>query len=168
MKPKYALALLLAIALSAAAGVALILAPADVVQPLAFDHQVHVEEVGAECVDCHLYALSGVRATIPNTRTCAGCHDEAMTESPVEARLIEYIDADEPIPWQKVYWVPDHVYFSHRRHTVAAEIACTVCHGEVGDRTEPLSRALVPISMDDCMHCHYEEGVSNDCILCHR
>ena len=121
-----------------------------------------------ECVDCHLYALSGVRATIPNTRTCAGCHDEAMTESPVEARLIEYIDADEPIPWQKVYWVPDHVYFSHRRHTVAAEIACTVCHGEVGDRTESLSRALVPISMDDCMHCHYEEGVSNDCILCHR
>ena len=137
-------------------------------QPLAFNHRLHVEDLGSDCTDCHLYAETGVRATIPNIEVCADCHEEAQTESEDEARLVEYIQAVERVPWQKIYRVPDHVYFSHRRHTMLAEIACETCHGEMGAMETPMVRPAVPISMDFCMDCHYATETSNDCLLCHR
>lgn len=136
-------------------------------QPIAFSHQLHVEEMGAECTDCHQHVLDGVRATIPNIEVCADCHEEAQGESPEEARLVEHIQTGEPIPWLKVYTVPDHVYFSHRRHAAIAGIACETCHGEVGQRVEPVTRPAVEMTMDHCMDCHQESGASNDCIWCH-
>ncbi len=137
-------------------------------QPISFNHRLHVEDLGSDCTDCHLYAETGVRATIPNIEVCADCHEEAQTESGEEARLVEYIQAAERVPWQKIYRVPDHVYFSHRRHTTLAEIACETCHGEMRTRDTPMPRAAVAINMDFCMDCHYDAGVSNDCLLCHR
>lgn len=167
MKLRYLVGGLVVIMAVAAAGVVLSMTFPVVTQPLAFDHFLHIDSVGAECTDCHLYAVSGVRATIPNLQTCGDCHDEAITDSPAEARLLEYITAGEPIPWRKIYWVPDHVFFSHRRHTAVAEIECATCHGPVGDRTEPLSRPLVPISMNACVDCHTQMDASTDCIVCH-
>ncbi|MDH3628035.1 MAG: cytochrome c family protein [Acidobacteriota bacterium] len=153
----------------AVAGVAVArLAWPSVEQPIAFSHRLHVTDLGSACTDCHLYAESGVRATIPNLETCGFCHEEAQTESPDEARLVEHIEAGEPIPWRKVYRVPDHVYFSHRRHTAIAGIDCTECHGAMEEQEEPVSRPAVRITMNGCMDCHDENGVSNDCLLCHK
>jgi len=152
-----------------AIGVALSMTPPAVTQPLAFNHSLHIEEVGLECGDCHLYVTSGERTIVPNIQGCSDCHlDEPITDSETEARLLEYVESGEPIPWRQIYYLPDHVYFSHRRHTTAGEIACETCHGPVGERTEPLTRPLVPIDMDTCMDCHYRTGASNDCISCHR
>ena len=137
-------------------------------QPIAFNHRLHVEELGSDCTDCHLYAQSGVRATIPNIELCGDCHEEAQTESAEEARLVEYIQAAEPVPWQKIYSVPDHVYFSHRRHTMLGEIACETCHGEMRNLETPMTRPAVAVDMDFCMDCHYATDTSNDCLLCHR
>lgn len=142
------------------------MAPID--QPIAFNHRLHIEEVGIECTDCHLYAETGVRATIPNIELCADCHAEAQTESAEEAKLVEFIGADERVPWRKIYRVDDHVYFSHRRHTSMGGIECQTCHGDVGSLEAPLPRPAVRMSMDFCMDCHYESGTSNDCLLCHR
>jgi hypothetical protein len=149
-------------------GAALALVNRPVTQPIAFNHLLHIEEVGAECVDCHLYAQSGVRATIPNIDICADCHEEPQTESAEEARVVEFIQDGTPIPWRRVYWVPSHVYFSHRRHTEIAGIDCATCHGPVEEREEALSRALVSMTMGDCIDCHDAAGASNDCILCHQ
>lgn len=140
----------------------------SVEQPIAFNHRLHIADVGLVCTDCHLYAETGVRATIPNIDLCGDCHAEVQTESAEEARLVEYIQSNEPIPWRKVYRVPEHVYFSHRRHTTLGEIPCTTCHGEIETRESPVTRAEVSLSMDFCMDCHYETEVSNDCLLCHR
>ena len=137
-------------------------------QPIAFNHNLHVVELEMECVDCHLYALNGVRATIPNIEVCADCHDEVLSESAAEARLVEYIIDDERVPWRKIYWVPEHVYFSHRRHTKLGGVECETCHGLMGERVEPAKRPLVRITMKRCLRCHEESGVSNDCLLCHR
>ena len=137
-------------------------------QPIAFNHHKHVSELEMECVDCHVYAVNGVRATIPNIEVCGDCHDEALTDSPEETHLVEYVTAEERVPWRKIYRVPQHVYFSHRRHTKLGEIDCTVCHGAIGERTEPVTRPLISITMDRCIRCHRESGVSNDCLLCHR
>lgn len=143
------------------------LTPWRVQQPLAFNHRVHVEELAFECSDCHLYALTSVRATIPNIDNCADCHEEMQGESAAEAALIEYIAAGEQVPWRKVYRVPEHVYFSHRRHTSIAAIECETCHGPVAELTEPVSRVFRRPTMNDCMDCHEQSGASNDCLHCH-
>ena len=136
-------------------------------QPIAFNHRLHIEEVGVGCTDCHLYAVNGTRATIPNIEICSDCHDEALTESDSEAYLLDLVEAGEKIPWRKVYTVPDHVFFSHRRHTAIGGLECDRCHGDVGGRVLPVARPAADLSMGGCMDCHEESGVSNDCLLCH-
>jgi hypothetical protein len=150
-----------------ATGALLAMNPRPARQPINFNHRLHVEDSGLECGDCHLHALTGVRATIPNVGVCLDCHDEVQTESPEEAKVVAYVQAGEPIPWRKVYLLPDHVYFSHRRHTTIAGLECEVCHGPVGERVDPVSRPFTPMTMDACMECHDASGASNDCIYCH-
>lgn len=168
MRPIWIAGLALAAAAVAAGAVALGLGRSAARQPIAFNHRLHAEELGMECVDCHLHAVGGERATIPNVAVCIDCHEEAQTESPEEARLVERIASGEPIPWLRVYWVPSDVYFSHRRHTAVAGIECSTCHGPVAELERPLTRPLIDLTMDDCIDCHRESGVTNDCISCHR
>lgn len=137
-------------------------------QPIAFKHNVHVEENGMECTDCHAYAVTGVRATIPNIEVCTSCHEEALTESAEEARVVAHIHDGVPIPWQRVFWIPEHVYFSHRMHAGVAEIECVSCHGDVGAQTRPLTKPLVNLDMAACINCHAKRGVTEDCVACHR
>lgn len=162
------LGLVAALMALAVAGVTVATARRPAAQPIAFNHRLHVEQVELACTDCHLHATSGARATIPNVTVCGDCHAEALTDSPEEARVVAHVKAGTPIPWRKVYWVPDHVFFSHRRHTAIAGIECATCHGGVAQREVPLTRRLVPVTMDRCMECHARTGASNDCILCHR
>jgi len=151
----------------AVAGV--VLSPTNSVdQPIPFNHRVHVQDLGLDCTDCHIYAKTGVRATIPNVEICSACHVETLSGSPGEAQLLDHVRSEQAIPWRKVYWVPEHVYFSHRQHTSLAGIDCEVCHGPVGEREEALTNRLVEVTMDDCIQCHDEQGTSDDCIACHR
>ncbi len=152
----------------AGAGACFLGSQGPVDQPIAFNHSKHVQDVGLECTTCHLYAETGTRATIPNIEVCQMCHAQPLTESPEEAVLVEHIQEGQPIRWQKVYWVPTNVYFSHRRHTSVAGIACETCHGAIGQRVDPVSRPLEKISMSRCVNCHQSEGASRDCIACHR
>ncbi len=141
-------------------------------QPLAYSHHAHVIKHEMTCVQCHVGAESTARATIPNIESCSQiCHRTdlpALSNSPVEFELREYLSAGENIPWQKVYRVDSHVYFSHARHTVLGEIACETCHGNVGEMTTPVQTQARVITMSDCMACHEERQVSNDCNNCHR
>jgi hypothetical protein len=156
------------VVLAVVAGVTVSQIANSVEQPILFNHQLHLEEAGLECTDCHRYAIDGIRATIPNVDVCGDCHEEPLTESAEEALVAEHVRDGVPIPWRKVYWVPEHVYFSHRRHTAIAGILCETCHGPVGDESVPLTRPLVRIDMNNCMGCHAEAGVTNDCVACHR
>ncbi len=137
-------------------------------QPIGFNHSKHVEDLGLPCTTCHLYAETGTRATIPNIEVCGMCHTAPLTESPEELLVVEHVQSGDPIPWRKVYRVPEHVYFSHRRHTSVAEIACETCHGNIGELSTPVSRPIVKITMDRCMQCHQSSAVTTDCISCHR
>ena len=138
-------------------------------QPIQYNHLLHVQENDMECIECHQYAESRARATIPNIEVCEDCHsDEPMTESAEEAKLIEYVTEGRRIPWIKVYRVPAHVYFSHRRHTALGQIDCVICHGSAEELTTPFDKPLVPVSMNRCMECHERNGVDNDCTRCHR
>ncbi len=137
-------------------------------QPIAFNHSVHVEE-GLECTDCHSQVESLPSATLPPVDLCTDCHaDEPMSDSEDEALLLRYIEEGTPIPWQRIYEMPRHVYFSHRRHVVLGEIECMTCHGDVPAMTVPPSRPVVDQTMDWCMDCHRDNKVTNDCLACHR
>ena len=139
-----------------------------IIQPISYNHKVHIEEAGLECIDCHRYVESMAKASIPNINLCTDCHgDEPISESPEEIKLLEFIEQKQNIPWKQIYSVPDHVYFSHRRHVVLGELECSNCHGNVSDLTAPAQYAYLIPSMDNCIDCHKQNKITNDCLTCH-
>jgi hypothetical protein len=145
------------------------LTPDEIVQPIAYNHKIHIEEVELGCIDCHIYYEESVSATFPSLEICSDCHgDEPISDSPEEIKLIEYLNEEVEIPWRQIYNVPDHVYFSHRRHVVLGELDCNECHGEVTELTKPAALPLFELTMDNCMDCHKEHNITNDCLSCHR
>ena len=150
-------------------GLAFYLTPDEIVQPIAYNHKIHIEEAELGCIDCHIYYEETVYATIPALEICTDCHgDEPISDSSEEIKLIEYINEEHEIPWLQVYNVPDHVYFSHRRHVVLGELECNECHGEVTELTKPAAWPLFELSMENCMDCHKKQNITNDCLSCHR
>jgi Zn finger protein HypA/HybF involved in hydrogenase expression len=141
----------------------------NIVQPIAYNHKIHVEEAELECTDCHVYVEELASATIPSIEICQDCHgDEPISESPEEEKLLQYIEEEREIPWKRIYEVPDHVYFSHRRHVVIGELECRECHGNMPELTAPAPNQFLRLTMDNCMDCHKQHKVTNDCLACHR
>ncbi len=141
---------------------------ADARQPIAYDHALHVKKLEIACDHCHETSRSGEVAGLPPLSTCAECHEEASGTSPEEKKVVEAVRRGEEIPWERLYELPAHVYFTHRRHVDVAEIACERCHGDMGAQARPPGRPLVAVSMDRCLACHLERHASRDCAACHR
>ena len=152
------------VAVVVAIGWVFALPPLPMTQPIAFNHARHAS---ASCVLCHQGAESGVRAGIPPADFCTRCHVTAPGHTVSDAGWSE-VSAGKRIAWRRVTRLPDHVAFSHRRHTGSGQLACASCHGDMRLRTEPLSRAPVRLEMDTCLTCHKREGASEDCAGCHR
>jgi hypothetical protein len=161
------LGLLAAGAVGAPAVFALFGSRPPIVQPVAFNHRLHVEDNGLACVDCHIYVTTQTFAGLPRVEKCLECHEEAQTESPEEEKIRQAAADGRELAWNRIYQIPDHVYSSHRRHVVAGKLACAECHGPIAETTSPPARPLNDISMDFCMDCHRQNGVTNDCIACH-
>lgn len=135
-------------------------------QPIQFDHQKHVKTVGLECAACHEYFSTSDHSGLPSLAVCKGCHVEALTESLEEQKLLQLSD---PLPaFQKLFRLPDHARYSHRRHVVSGGLACETCHGAIAETTAPPASPLVRITMDTCTACHADRGVKTDCTHCHR
>lgn len=145
-----------------------LLTSARAIQPIRFNHQKHISTVGLTCADCHKYADSQSFAGLPELDVCLGCHQEPQTKSAEEEKLRTLQARGEGLNWNQVYTLPNHVYFSHRRHVAAGQVDCAACHGRMADLRTPLARQIVPISMDRCIKCHQKMKVSTDCLTCHR
>ena len=136
-------------------------------QPISYNHKKHLA-LELECASCHLGIAEGrAQARIPTVEVCAACHT-SDDENPKAKAVRDYVSANKPIPWKKIYSVPDHVYFSHRRHVGMAKLDCAVCHGDISKAEAPVTRQAVKISMARCVDCHYKMKVTNDCMACHR
>jgi len=141
----------------------------EVIQPIAYNHKVHIENAGLKCNECHIYVETMASATLPSLELCRNCHDTApVSDSPEELTLLKYVAEQKDIPWVKIYNVPDHVYFSHRRHVVGGELDCSACHGAMNEMTKPVTSQYLQVTMENCMACHRNNKVSNDCLSCHR
>jgi hypothetical protein len=146
-------------------------APASsTVQPIAFPHNTHAGQFNIDCQYCHFSAERSVDAGIPPVATCWGCHQIIQGRNNPEevAKIREYWEAGEPIPWVRIYKVSDHAHFPHMRH-VNAGVDCTECHGqvqeiEVIERVAPEAKNL---GMGWCVSCHVENEVRRDCTVCH-
>ena len=138
--------------------------PVPVEQPLPYSHKTHVA-LGLNCRDCHAIADPGFAAGYPAEAICMACHTAIKTDSP-HIQLLAKLNAEgSAVPWNRVYRVPDFVWFSHASHVEDASIQCETCHGPVAQR-EVLFQEK-PTTMAACMDCHARNNAPNDCDLCH-
>ena len=145
-------------------------------QPIAFSHKLHAGDNHIPCLYCHTGAERSRHAGVPATETCINCHAVTRVDKPEIKRVTAAFKANEVMEWQRVYTLPDHVYFDHRPH-VNAGIACQTCHGEV-QTMERVSREML-MRMGNCLSCHRDaheavppgskitQGPTN-CFACHR
>ena len=133
-------------------------------QPIAFSHRVHVTNKEIDCFYCHPYGERSLNAGLPSVDKCLGCHDRIIPEHEEIEKLRAYEEAGEEVPWIRVYYNPDHVYFPHFRH-LGAGVECQECHGtvETADRLRK-----VTFYMGFCIDCHEGRGAARDCAACHQ
>jgi hypothetical protein len=138
-------------------------------QPIAFPHDRHAGTSRMPCMYCHYSADRSQDAGIPPVQLCAGCHAPAgaplfLQQSPEIAKLVTYWTEQRPIPWNRIYKLPDHAHFPHMRH-VNAGVQCQECHGPV--ETMPEVVQWSSLQMGWCVECHRQREVRTDCFVCH-
>jgi hypothetical protein len=120
-------------------------------QPVEFDHRHHVRDDAIDCLYCHPGAETSAYAGVPSTDVCMGCHNQIWNNSPLLAPVRQSYFSGESIPWNRVYDLPDFVYFNHAVHTRVG-IGCVECHGRV-DRMARVYK-VPSLSMGWCLGCH--------------
>ena len=116
------------------------------VQPVYFQHNLHVGQLGLDCRFCHSYVEKSGFSNYPSTQTCMTCHAQVQKDNPRLAPVRDSWASGKPISWVKVHNVPDYAYFNHSAH-VNRGVSCVSCHGKVNEMNvvfqDPLARAAV-------------------------
>ncbi len=135
-------------------------------QPIAFSHKLHAGDNNINCQYCHSYARRSEIAGVPAVKVCASCHQRMLkkVDTPKVRKVLDYYKQKKPIPWVRVYDLPDHVWFSHKRH-IAKDVPCQKCHGPV-ETMEVVKRQAI-FTMGFCLNCHQENQAPTDCMTCH-
>ena len=160
------------------------------VQPINFPHSVHVQTYKIDCQYCHADARRSEYAGLPSVERCMGCHKIVAADRPEIKKLAEYAGKQTPIPWTRVFKVPEFTYFPHKAH-IRAEIRCQTCHGAVETMTT-IAAAPGPTLANDllnlvgfkpsapvltmgwCVECHRQQNATRktqaplDCVTCHH
>ena len=145
-------------------------------QPIPFSHKKHAGEMKIDCRYCHIGVEKGRHATIPSLNICMNCHSQAKTDSPHIQKLTKHYEENIPLVWNRVYRVPEYVYFDHSVH-IAKGFDCVQCHGDVAGQTKV--KQVERTTMGKCVKCHdgahkEQPGITNkdlgptNCSTCHR
>ena len=160
------------------------------VQPINFPHNVHVQTYKMDCQYCHADARRSEYAGLPSVQRCLGCHKITAADRPEIQKLAQYAASGQPIPWARVFKVPEFTYFPHKPH-VRSGVACQTCHGPVETMTTAagetgprlvndllnvagLRPASPALTMGWCLECHRRENAARgtraplDCVACHH
>jgi hypothetical protein len=135
-------------------------------QPILFSHRLHAGVKEINCRFCHPFAERSRNPGIPELQKCFFCHEHIITKHPQILKERQHYDTKTPVPWVKIFYVPDHVKFNHKPHIQYAKLDCTDCHGDVKtmDRLQKLD-----FQMQFCITCHQERKAQLDCWLaCHH
>jgi len=143
------------------------------VQPVPYSHELHAGQLGIDCRYCHTTVDDANFASIPPTQTCINCHSPKVDIDGIDTGMPgvhqdslalqpvwESALTGAPIPWVKVYDLPDYAYFNHSAH-VNKGVGCVTCHGRVdkmgGSGTDdpiPGVYQVHNLSMAWCLECH--------------
>lgn len=145
-------------------------------QPIFFSHVIHAGSYQIACQYCHANARRSSTAGLPSVERCMGCHKIVAAQgNPEVTKLQGYWERQEPIPWMRIFKIPEHAQFNHRAH-VQAGVQCQTCHGrveamervyaETGQHivNDLMNLALVPapprkLTMGWCVECHRTANV---------
>ena len=133
-------------------------------QPLPYSHKTHLA-LGLKCQECHPNPEPGAKMAFPATTKCMACHATVAKEKPAIQELAEFSQSGQPIPWVRVYTVPDWIFWGHRTHLKAGE-KCETCHGEVA-QMDVMAKVAKVITMPGCIECHRQRKTRVDCSFCH-
>jgi hypothetical protein len=160
-------------------------------QPILFSHKIHAGDFKIDCQYCHADARRSEYAGLPSVERCLGCHKITAADRPEIRKLAEYAARREPIPWVRVFKVPEFTHFPHKAH-VRAGVACQTCHGPIETMTTVAAAqtgqsvvndllnaagfrpAPPPLTMGWCIDCHRAQNVTKgthaplDCVTCHH
>jgi len=101
------------------------------VQPIFFSHVIHAGSFQIACQYCHAGARRSSAAGLPSVERCMGCHKIIAAQgNPEVQKLHEYWNKKEPIPWVRIFKIPEHAQFPHKPH-VQAGVQCQTCHGRI-------------------------------------
>jgi hypothetical protein len=125
------------------------------IQPVAFSHSVHADQLGIDCRYCHNGVEKSWYSNVPTAATCMNCHSQVLPTDPRLALVRESFATGKPIPWVQVHKVPDYVYFNHAVH-VNRGVSCVHCHGPIHKMDEVYHAK--PLSMAFCLDCHRNPG----------
>lgn len=120
-------------------------------QPIPFDHRHHVVDDGINCVYCHVDVERSPYAGVPPTELCLNCHSQIWNTSPALDLVWRSNRDRRPIPWERVTYLPDFVFFNHAIH-VHKGVGCESCHGRVDEM--PRVYQVAPLTMSWCLDCH--------------
>jgi hypothetical protein len=135
-------------------------------QPVSFSHRVHAGVKGINCRFCHPGVERSANAGLPAVAKCFFCHKYIIPNHPEIQKEERYLNTNTPVPWVRIFWVPDFVFFNHIPHVKWAKFDCAKCHGEI--RTADRLRR-VDFKMGFCIECHRKMNAQLDCWLgCHR
>ncbi|HET7341026.1 MAG TPA: c-type cytochrome [Methylomirabilota bacterium] len=170
---------------------ALVTVPGAPRQPIFFSHLIHAGSFKIDCQYCHVDARRSEYAGLPSVERCLGCHKIiGVQDNPEIGKIHEFARNAQPIPWVRVFKVPEFTHFPHKAH-IRAELACQTCHGPiermrvVGSPTGPrllndLARLVgmkpspPPLTMGWCVDCHRQQNATRkmqaplDCVVCHH
>lgn len=134
-------------------------------QPIAFSHRVHAGVKNIQCQFCHPYVARSRFPGLPPVEKCLYCHNTIIADHPQILKEHHYYDTQTPVPWRKVNYLPEHVFFNHMRH-IRKQIDCRECHGEVKTRDRLKG---VKFKMGFCIRCHRARKANLGCWLaCHN
>lgn len=120
-------------------------------QPLQFDHRHHTRDEGIDCRYCHNTVEKSAFASIPPTQLCMNCHSQVWNKSPYLDPIRKSFIENKPMVWNRVYKVPEFVYFNHAIH-VNKGVGCVTCHGRV-DQMAAVEK-VTSLTMGWCLECH--------------
>jgi mono/diheme cytochrome c family protein len=156
-------------------------------QPIDFPHSVHAGEQGIDCNYCHSSVTKSKSAGLPTVNVCMNCHKQiAGNDDDQKAKISKiyaaagwdgegYTGKTNPIVWNRVHVLPDHVYFNHSQHVVVGGVDCKQCHGDMTTMEETAKVRSIDelnavegnvqltkptLTMGWCIECHGVKEIS--------
>lgn len=120
-------------------------------QPVPFPHSLHVAGLGLDCRYCHAGADQSAFADLPPAETCMSCHSQVAVDRASLAPIRDSYASGQPVQWNRVNQLPDHVFFNHEIH-VNKGVGCETCHGRVDQMSTDVKAHTFYMSW--CLDCH--------------